>query len=806
MYNELFLKKENKKLLNAFHFGLERESLRITPEGNLSKKGHPKKLGSPLTHPHISTDFSEQQIEWNTPPHKTFKGALQFLEELIQFSLENMGEELLWPFSMPCHLDHVEIAKFGRSHQGKRKEIYREGLCKRYGKNLQMISGIHYNFSFDLSFWEKIHSNEGSPLPLQDFIDEKYLGIVRNFLREGWLLSYLFGASPTLDASYGPKPPKFKKKGSIYYSPYATSIRTSHLGYYSRVQNQLAISFNDLETYLYEMKKALSTPQKSYQQIKTQLNDYILQTENEHYSRIRIKRSLRKGETPLQALEKRGIEYLEVRSIDLDPFSPLGLDESQLKFIHLFLLYCLFKKSPKLTPRDQRCLVHNQNIVAIEGRKPGLKLLGPKPILLKTWANLIFEKMEPLATLLNYGEIFTHEKEKVNDSEKCPSAKILRGGFEEKGLFLAKCHKKSFLQRKLPLKTRTFLEKESLLSSTENQRLETASEILTDGYESLELSTQILIKEALKRKINVEIIDPNDQLIRLSKNGHVEYVKEATKTSKDGYVVPFLMENKEVTNKLLKEKGFHVPQGKSYSTVEDALKDYPLYAKEKIVIKPKSTNFGIGIHFILPREKKRYQFAIKNSFCHGKEILVESFYSGVEYRFLIIGGKVIGVAERIPAHVIGDGKQSIQTLTDEKNHDPFYYRDPKTYLHLGHKEKLILKSQGFTPKSIPQKGKKVFLRHNSNVSTGGDAIDRTDEVHPGYQKIALKATKALGAQICGVDMILTDPKKAPTSTNHVMIEMNYNPVLFIHAYPYKGKKRNVAAPLLDLLGYSSIEA
>lgn len=803
MYYDLFQRKNNQKLLKAFHLGIERESLRITREGKLSKKRHPQKLGSPLTHPHISTDFSEQQIEWNTPQFKTFKGALHSLEELVKFSLENMRGELLWPFSMPCLLDHVEIAKFGNSHQGKKKEIYREGLSKRYGKNLQMVSGIHYNFSFDLSFWKKIHVYENSSLPLQEFIDEKYLGIARNFLREGWLLSYLFGASPIMHSSYGPKPPKFKKKGSIYYSPYATSLRTSHLGYYSRVQNQLAISYNDLTSYLKEMKEALSIPQKSYQNIKTQLNDHILQIENEHYSRIRIKRSPHKGESPLAAIEKRGIEYLEVRVIDLDPFSPLGIEESQLKFIHLFLLHCLFKKSPKLSKKDQKCLTCNQNTIAVEGRKPGLKILCPKPISLKSWAEKIFREMELLAPLLGYEKIFEKEREKIEDPEKCPSAKILREGFEKIALPFAKQHKKTLLQKKLSAKKQQHLQEEVLASLTENQRLETASEILADGYESLELSTQILIKEALKRQIDVEVIDHEDQLIRLSKQGHVEFIKEATKTSKDGYVIPFLMENKEVTNKLLREKGFPVPKGKSYSSVEEALSDYPLYAKEKIVVKPKSTNFGVGIHFIHPNEKKRFQFAVENAFCHGSSVLVESFYPGVEYRFLVIGGKVIGGCQREPAHIIGDGQQTISALVHEKNHDPYYYRDPKTYLHLGQDEKIILKSQGLTPKNIPKKGEKVFLRYNSNVSTGGDAIDRTDEVHPGYRKIAAKASIALSAHICGVDMMLTHPQKAPISKNHVIIEMNYNPVLFIHAYPYKGKRRNVAGPLLDLLGYSS---
>ncbi|MCP5506531.1 MAG: bifunctional glutamate--cysteine ligase GshA/glutathione synthetase GshB [Chlamydiales bacterium] len=794
--------KQNQKLLKAFHFGIERESLRINSNGTLSSSRHPKALGSPLTHPHISTDFSEQQIEWNTPSFKTFKGALNFLEDLICFSLQNMEGELLWPFSMPCALDKIEIAKFGTSAQGKRKELYREGLSHRYGKHLQMISGIHYNFSFDLSFWKKLHAEERSTLGLQEFINEKYLGIVRNFLREGWLLTYLFGASPAMDSSYASKPPKFKKIGSLYYAPYATSIRTSHLGYYSRVQNQLAISVNDLSSYLQEMQEALTTPHENYQKIKSQLNHHLLQIANEHYSRIRIKRSPLQGESPIEALENRGIEYLEVRSIDLDPFSPLGVQESQLKFIHLFLLHCLFKKSPKLSKKDQRCLTCNQNTVALEGRKPGLELLCPLPRPMKPWAEKIFDEMEPLAILLGYDALFEKEREKLADPDKCPSARILEEDAILQGITLAKGYKQTLLRRKLSHKKASTFEKEAELSWLENKRLETASEILTEGYETLELSTQIVIKEALKRKIEVEVIDPSDQLIRLKKGNHIEYVKEATKTSKDGYVTPFLMENKEVTKKLLREKGFLVPAGNSYSHRQEAFKDYPLYAKAKVVVKPKSTNFGVGIHFISPHENKRYQLAIEDAFHYGNSILVEAFVLGEEYRFLVIDQKVIGICKREPAHIIGDGKKTIQALVHEKNHDPFYYRDPKTYLRLEKEEKLLLKKGGFTPKSIPGKGKKVFLRENSNVSTGGDAIDCTDQVHKGYHRIAVQATQALGAHICGVDMILSRPDKQPTLENHSIIEMNYNPVLFIHAYPYQGKRRDVAGPLLDLLGYS----
>ncbi len=770
-----FLQK-NKALLKAFRCGIERETLRITPQGNLSKKPHPKSLGAPLTHPYISTDFGEQQLEWNTPPCKTFPAAIRFLEEVIHFSLTKVKGELFWPFSMPCTLDDITIAQYGTSHKGREKVLYREGLKGRYGERLQMISGIHFNFSFDRPFWEKFHRFEKSPLTLQTFINEKYLGMIRNFLREGWLLTYLFGASPD---------PKL---------PHSTSMRMSDAGYYSRVQNQLAVSFNSLEEYIADLKRAISTPKKEYRDIPLQLNDHILQNEHEHYSRIRPKAVPHKGETSLEAIEKRGIEYLEVRAIDLDPYHALGMSPEHIHFLHHFLLYCLFKKSPPLTKEMQRCLTCNQNLVAKEGRKEDLLLQCPRPTSFKKWGQKILKGMEaiPLNTPLKM------EWEKLENPELTPSALLLKEiekyGYQEVGLKLAKHHKKALLQKPLSSRRQATLEEEVKRSLIENQRLETASKILVPGYEDLELSTQILIGAALEQKIEVEVLDRKDQLIRLRRGSHVEYVKEATKTSKDSYISAHLLENKEVTKQLLREKGLSVPDGKSYTHIDEAINDYPSYEKKKVVVKPKSANFGIGISFVPARDRASFAHAVKGAFQCDSSILVETFCPGEEFRFLVIDGEVIGVAKRVPAHIIGDGKQTIKALVHEKNSDPTYYRDPKSYLHLGPTEKKVLKSQRLSPTSVPKKGRQVYLRHNSNVSTGGDAIDVT--VHPSYYTIALQATEALGARICGVDMILPHPL---SPSNYAIIELNYNPVLFIHAYPYRGTPRDVAGPLLRLI-------
>lgn len=784
----------NRNHLQSFHFGLERETLRIDSHGNISKNPHPKDLGSPLTHPYISTDFSEQQLEWNTPAKNSFNGAKNFLEQLMRYTLKKNPTELFWPFSMPPHLEAIEIAQYGTSHQGLEKVIYREGLRDRYGINLQMISGIHYNLSFGPPFWKALHREEKSSLPLQKFINEKSLGLIRNFLREGWLLTYLFGASPLMDPSY-----------SKNHAPFATSIRTSSLGYYSRVQNQLAISFNSLEEYIDEMTHAITTPKDDYRSIQSQLNPNLLQIENEHYSRIRPKAILKPGETPLEGLQRRGIDYVEVRAIDLDPYHPIGISREQIECVHIFLLYCLIKKSPPLTKQCQTCLTCNQDRVALEGRKEGLMLQDKNEISLQNWGLKILRGMEPFAQKLGQEDILTLQKEKLKDPGLILSSQIMkdieRSSFLQLGTNLAKKHAKALRSHPLtPKQLQTFdqLAKQSLL---ENKRLETASEILVKGYEDLQLSTQILIRKALEWNIQVDILDREDQFLRLEKNGHVEYVKEATKTSKDPYIVYHLLENKQITKDLLKREGLSVPEGESFSSMETAFSALPRYLKRKCVIKPKEANFGLGVNILSPHDEKGAHTAIKQAFSFGSSVLIEAFCPGEEYRFLIIDNDCIGVAQRVPAHVVGDGTSTIQKLVHAKNHDPSYYRDPKTYLRLGPEEKKNLQSLRLRPSSIPKKGKRIFLRHNSNVSTGGDALDKTDDIHPGYAEIALQATRILGARICGVDMLIPQPKKAPTRSNYTLIELNYNPVLFIHAYPYKGMRRDVASPLLQLLGF-----
>jgi glutamate--cysteine ligase len=328
---------------------------------------------------------------------------------------------------------------------------------------------------------------------------------------------------------------------------------------------------------------------------------------------------------------------------------------------------------------------------------------------------------------------------------------------------------------------------------------------LTKGFEHLELSTQILIAEAIRRKLKVSVMDAADNFIKLEKNGKFEYVKQATRTSADTYIAALIMENKSVTKKILSDNGLNVPQGRGYHDKEDAVSDYDLYARKNIVIKPNSTNFGTGVNILQsPYDRTGYDVAVKSAFGFDETILIEDFIDGKEYRFLVIDGTVAGILHRVPANVTGDGVRNIISLVEEKNSDPLRgtgYVTPLEKIKLGEHESEYLKKNGMSVNDIPEKGKTVYLRENSNISTGGDSIDFTDLIGDGYKDIAIRAVKSVGAKICGVDMIIRDTDKAPESCNHAIIELNFNPALHIHAFPYKGINRKPEKFVLDLLGF-----
>lgn len=414
--------------ITAIRRGIERETLRILPDGQLSQRDHALALGSALTHPLITTDFSEALLEFITPAQSSIETTLAQLSDIHKFALSQINDELLGAGSMPCkiaHQDEIRLANYGSSHLGTMKTLYRQGLKNRYGSMMQAISGVHFNFSLPHEFWQHYQSlvqhdpayaNQdtfaGQHAPsgdLQDFISAQYLALIRNYKRYVWLIVYLFGASPAMCKSFlegrrSRYPFVELGQGSLYL-PYATSLRMSDLGYTNNAQSALNISYNNLPDYIAGLQQAISTPSPLYQAIGVhvngqyqQLNDHILQIENEFYSTIRPKRTTQSGERPTCALAKRGIEYIEVRALDVNPFSPVGITASQMRFLDIFLLYCVLKPSPDLSAAEQAITEQNLQKVVTDGRRQNLELQdGAYGRLMQDWAEELFAEFTPIA-------------------------------------------------------------------------------------------------------------------------------------------------------------------------------------------------------------------------------------------------------------------------------------------------------------------------------------------------------------------------------------------------------------------------
>lgn len=812
-----FTKSKNASMLKKAEHGLERETLRITKNAGLSKNSHPQSFGSPLMNPHISTDFAEPQLELITPVFRIQKGLLKYLKDIHAFAAQNLPKgEFLWPFSMPPLLpknhEDIPLANYGKSFAAQKRTVYRRGLSYRYGRKMQTISGIHYNFSFPGEFWDFLYKKFGNKSQnKRDFISSGYFRMIQNFTQISWLDSYLFGTSPAIDKSYLNKPTFSLKKlrGDTYYGKYATSLRMSSFGYCCKVQAMLNISFQNIENYVSDLRKAISTPYGKYSKIglekdgqKLQLNDHFLQIPNEYYASIRPKQVVKLGENILEKLSEEGIKYLEIRTVDIDPNEQIGITEEHLQFLHVLMIYCLFKNPPQNTDRSQLENIKNHDLVAISGRKPNLKLnFNGQKITLQKWGNEVLSEMLKIATVLNlsknknpYKALIKAQIAKINDPTLTPSTKffkqIEKNGFLAIGQKLAQKNLEFFKNHKINNASLKHFEDEAKRSIKENQKLENLNAQQTEGFEDMEYSTQLLIKAAQKRNIKIEIIDRKANFLRLTKGKISRYIQQATFTPLDSVMTYLITGNKNITKKLLQQNKINVPLGQDYGDLESALRDYPIYSGKKLVIKPTTTNYGIGIHFIEANDKKSFEKAIKECLKIDKTVIVEEFVEGQEHRFLVMGDRVIGILKRIPANVVGDGKSTIKELIKEKN----FFRVYPGLIKLGQIELEILKRQKLSPNSILQKDQTIFLRENSNISTGGDAIGLTNEIPKYFKKIAIKAAKVAEAKICGIDMIIK-------GKNYSIIELNYNPVLKPHAFPHEGQTTDVTSPLLDLLGF-----
>ncbi|MEZ5660953.1 MAG: glutamate--cysteine ligase [Burkholderiaceae bacterium] len=401
--------------LRALQHGIERECLRIDDHGGLSHRPHPAGLGSALTHPRITTDFCEAQIEMVTGVHPDIDGCLAELAEIHALVARGIDDELLWATSMPCRLpadDEIPIGQYGSSNIGRLKTIYRIGLAHRYGRRMQTISGVHYNFSLPESGWSILQAHDGQAGSERDYRDAGYFSLIRNFRRHSWLLLYLFGASPAVCGSFvAGRTHRLQPIGAgSMYLPFGTSMRMGPLGYQSEAQRSLAISFNDLQGYARSLTQGLTQAWPPYVDIGVregdeyrQLSTSLLQIENEFYGTIRPKRRILPGERPLHALDERGVEYVEVRCLDIDPFEPIGVAQRTARLLDVFLLHCLLSDSRPDSAQTIAIDSANQLLAAERGREPGLSLqrADGSPIALAAWGEQILRECAPIARALD---------------------------------------------------------------------------------------------------------------------------------------------------------------------------------------------------------------------------------------------------------------------------------------------------------------------------------------------------------------------------------------------------------------------
>ena len=725
-------------------FGLERESLRINNLHRLAQTPHPKSLGKRSFHPYIQTDYSEPQLELITPISQSTREALRILGAITDVASRSMERsEYLWPLSMPPQITEgeIQIAALESDYEYQ----YRVGLGQRYGKLLQSMSGIHYNFELGRDLTQTLFEASGYE-DLVTFKNDLYLKLAQNFLYYRWLLTYLYGASPLAEKGFFKNPPSYPVR----------SLRNSSHGYVNA--DDVHISFASLETYVNNLEDCVSSGK--------------LSAEKEFYSAVRLRGSQRNRD-----YLTRGIRYLEFRCFDLNPFEALAINQETLDVVHLFLLALLWMES--LTDVDAQLAQAQALNEKIALSHPLEKLPAEADV------DRILTAMEQVVDhfLLDsyYGQLIQQIQAAIADPNLTIGGR-LNAHIEDQSL-------EDFGRKQ---------------GQAFHDYAWTAPYALK-GYENMELSTQMILFDAIQMGLNLEILDENDQFLKVWRGPHVELIKNGNMTSKDNYVVPLAMANKTVTKKILREAGFPVPAGSEFSQKGEALRYYSQIANKAIVVKPKSTNYGLGISiFQEPASLTDYEKALDIAFSEDSDILVEEFIPGTEYRFFILDGKCEAVLLRVAANVEGDGIHTIRELVDLKNQDPLRGRDhrsPLEIIQLGDIELLMLDQQGFTPETILADGVKADLRRNSNISTGGDSIDVTDQMHDSYKQLAAQMATAMGAWVCGVDLIIPDTSLMSSKENPACtcIELNFNPAMYLHTYTYAGPGQVITKKILTKL-------
>ena len=578
------------------NYGIEREGLRVLESAKLALTKHPKVFEKKICNPYITTDFSESQIEVITPTFNTPKEVYNFCNSLYDIVAMEIGDELLWPQSMPAIIpddDRIPLAEFCECPMGVNARRYRESLLKKYGGKKQLISGIHYNFSLTDEIIKKLYNNSDKLITYKEYKNSLYLKIVRNYIRYRWLIIYLLGATPTIHKTFLNEIDNdlFEVDEECLSKEGMLSFRNSDIGYRNKIE--LYPNYDSVEDYV--------------ESINNLVNNKLIENHKELYSQVRLK--AKNPDDFLNSLISDGINYLEYRSIDINPFERGGVSLQDLEFLQIFNIFLLVcdESEYELWQQDAE---KNQMLIAKHGLN-NINLIKDGALISKeSWGLEIIDKIKEINKKLSLGkdEVIKIMEDRITDSSLTYSYQILNrikeDGYVNTYINLAKNYKNKAYNNRYKL----------------------------EGYEDLELSTQILMKESIKRGIKTEVIDRADNFISLKKCDHIEYVKQATKTSKDNYISVLMMENKTVTKKILEKNNINVPKGLEFDSIDKAKLYVKDFENKPIVIKPKSTNFGTGISIF--KEGASIDDIIKAfeiAFTYDNTVLIEEFIKGIEY-------------------------------------------------------------------------------------------------------------------------------------------------------------------------------
>lgn len=720
-------------------FGIEKETVRTNFDGHLARSPH--KFAIDPFNPYITRDFGEAQLELITPPLPTIQDALTRLSNIERVALRAFNPEVFWPMSMPPILPQDEDIHVSECEANPEDKVYREYLASRYGKRNAIISGIHFNISISDTFIQKKHMGENVDISLIDYKDALYLKTMKYFMKERFIFPILFGASPSFDASY--------LLNETDDTPYL-SYRSSSNGYRNAVEFPLDYS----------------SPQTYHQSLNQAIDRKLLKRTSEYYAPAKVK-----------SIDGTHFDYIELRFADLNPLSEQGVFEEDLQLMHLFTLYYMNQPDFEFTEAMQNEALESVSEAAISAH--GSPLFEKAIHRLDAMSAFFNEVSNHTLAPYDITTIIDKARTRLEHPELLYGNIIRelvdRFGYIPYGLAVANKHKAAF----------------------------DASRYEWDGAPALELSTKLLLQKVIEMGFDFEILDEKESFISITdpKTQQKEYVKQATKTRLDAYVNVLVMENKHITKEVLNEHDIQTPEGFSVTSKQMAQQLFDMQAlPHNLVVKPNNTNFGIGISMLLDgyREDEFHQ-AINLAFQFDDTVLLETFAPGLEYRFLVIGDTVEAVIHRKAANVTGDGVSTIDALIEAKNTHPYRGTGYKTPLELIKVDDVViafLKRQGLTTTSVLDKGQTIYLRENSNISTGGDSVDVTAQVHENYKQIALKAARALGVHITGIDIMISDITREDA---YSIIECNFNPAIHMHVYPLVGMSQDIPKAILNTL-------